>query len=97
MPDEWNATRITMERQRLSDWQRDLEEREAALQRGRLAFYTSLERRPWIWQQAAIKAVFPDLLRGEVVAGECPACGAWLPEGAVREVVCLPQRCDFVR
>ena len=43
MPDEWNATRITMERQRLSDWQRDLEEREAALQRGRLAFYTSLE------------------------------------------------------
>ena len=86
MPDEWNATRITMERQRLSDWQRDLEEREAALQRGRLAFYTSLERRPWIWQQAAIKAVFPDLLRGEVVAGECPACGAWLLAGAVREV-----------
>lgn len=23
MPDEWNATRITMERQRLSDWERD--------------------------------------------------------------------------
>jgi hypothetical protein len=39
-----------------------------------------------VWRQAAIKALFPDLLPGEVVAGECPNCGAWLPEGAVREV-----------
>jgi hypothetical protein len=36
MPEEWNAIRVQVERQRLSDWQRDLEEREAALQRGLL-------------------------------------------------------------
>jgi hypothetical protein len=84
MPEGWTPIRVAAERQRLINWERDLVEREAALKRGRQAFYTNLEKRPWVWRQAAIKATFPDLLPGEVVVGECPSCGAWLPEGAVR-------------
>jgi hypothetical protein len=79
MAEQWDAIHVQVEKQRLADWQRDLEEREAVLRRGREVFYINLQKRPWIWRQAAIKALFPDLLPGEVVAGECPNCGAWLP------------------
>jgi len=63
IPEEWNATRVAVERQRLTEWQHDLEEREAALRRGREAFYTNLQKRPRLWQQAAIRA--PELLEGQ--------------------------------